>query len=87
MNPPASDTSPEARRVLFELLRNTTPRKKLDLTFGLTQALRELVFADIRRQFPDATEEMLRRKLIARLLPRETVILAYGFDPKPPAND
>jgi len=87
MNLPVSDTSPEAHRVLFDLLRNATPSKKLDLTFGLTQALRELVFADIRRQYPRATEEDLRRKLIARLLPREIVISAYGFDPKLPAND
>jgi len=87
MRPLSSDTSPAAQRVLFELLRNTQASKKLELTFGLIQGLRELILADIRRQFPEADEEEQRKKLIARLLPRETVILAYGFDPDGPAKD
>jgi hypothetical protein len=87
MKPISSDTSPEAQRMLFELLRNARPSKKLELTFGLIQGLRELIFANIRQEFPEATEEELQRKLIARLLPRESVILGYGFDPHQPTND
>ena len=87
MKPISLDTAPEAQRVLFDLLRKTPASKKLELTFGLTQALRELVFAEVRRQFPQASEEVLRRKLISRLLPREAVMLAYNFDPNLPLSD
>lgn len=82
MGPLSSDTSPEAQRLLFQLLRSAAPGKKLRLTFDLIQLLRELVLYDLRRRFPQASEDELRRRLIARLLPRDDVIRAYGFDPK-----
>ena len=82
MKPVPLDTSPEAQRALFELLGNATVGKKLELTFGLIHALRELVIADVRRRFPDAPEDELRKRVIARLLPRDDVIQAYGFDPE-----
>jgi hypothetical protein len=82
MQPLSSDTSPEAQRVLFELLRNAPPGRKIRLTFDLIQTLRQFVLSDLRRRFPQANEDELRRRLIARLLPREDVISAYGFDPK-----
>ena len=82
MQPLSSDTSPEAQGLLFELLRSAPPGKKLRLTFDLIQMLRELVLSDLRRRFPQASEDELRCRLVARLLPREDVIRAYGFDPK-----
>jgi hypothetical protein len=82
MGPLSSDTSPEAQRLLFQLLRGAAPGKKLRLTFDLIQLLRELVLSDLRRRFPQASEDELRHRLIARLLPRDDVIRAYGFDPK-----
>jgi hypothetical protein len=36
---------------------------------------------DLRRRYPSASEEELRRRLIATLLGRDQVISAYGFDP------
>lgn len=84
MKPLSLDTNVEIQRLHFGLLRALTASKKLSLTFELIQTLRQLTFADVRRQFPTASEEELRRRLIARLLPREDVIRAYGFDP---AND
>lgn len=75
------DTSPESQRVLFELLQAAPPAKKLELTFGLIQGLRELIVADLCCRFPEATEEELRKRLISRLLSREDVIRAYGFNP------
>lgn len=84
MKPVSLDTPAEVQRIHFELLREATTVKKLKLTFDLIQMLRRLTLADIRRQFPNASEEELRRRFIARLLSREDVISAYGFDP---AND
>ena len=82
MQPLSSDTSPEAQRLLFQLLRSAAPGEKLRLTFDLIQLLRELILSDLRRRFPQASEDELRHRLIARLLSREDVIRAYGFDPK-----
>ena len=52
------------------------------MAFALTDAMRQLILADLRHRFPDADNEEIRRRFIARVLPRETVIRAYGFDPK-----
>lgn len=81
MKPLSPDTTPEAQQVLFELTRRTPVWKRLRLACELTQATRELMLADLRRRFPDACEEELRRRFIARVLTREEVIRAYGFDP------
>ncbi|HVF42265.1 MAG TPA: hypothetical protein VM936_04600 [Pyrinomonadaceae bacterium] len=81
MEPISPDTSPEAQQVLFELTRRTPVWKRLRLTCELVQATRTLMLADLRGRFPDAGEEELRRRFIARVLPREQVIRAFGFDP------
>jgi hypothetical protein len=77
-----SDTSLDAQRVLFDLLGSAPAEQKLEITFGLIHALRELIAADVRRRFPDAPEDELRNRVISRLLPRDAVIHAYGFDPE-----
>lgn len=75
------DTSPEVQGVMFDLLRNATPSKKLALTFDLIQTTRLMVFAGLRSRFPNAPNAELRRRFISKLLAREDVIKAYGFDP------
>lgn len=75
------DTTPEAQRALFEMTRGLPVHKRLALTCELIQAGRLLMLAELRRRFPQASEEELRRRLIARLLTRDEVIRAYGFDP------
>lgn len=56
--------------------------ERLALAFELTDATRQLVLADTAHQFPEATDEEVRRRFISRVLPRQHVISAYGFDPK-----
>ncbi len=75
------DTSPEAQELIFEMLRNAPASKKIALTFDLIQASRLLVLAGLRRRFPTASEGELRLRLISKLLAREDVIRAFGFDP------
>lgn len=82
MKPLSLDTTPEAQQVQFELTRQLPGWKRLTLAFDLTQAMRELVLGDIRRRHPDASDVEIRKRFIARVLPREDVIRAYGFDPK-----
>ena len=78
----SQDTSPTAQSMHFKLMRSLTGWQRLTLAFELTAAVRKLTLADIRYRFPAATEEEIRRKFIARVLPRTDVIRAYGFDPR-----
>ena len=82
MKPLSPDTTPEAQLMHYELLRQLPGWKRLTLAFELTHATRQLVLADIRHRFAGASDEEIRRRFIARVLQREDVIRAYGFDPK-----
>ena len=76
------DTPPEVQRLVFEMLRQAPASKKIALTFDLIQTARLFLLARLRLRFPMASEAQLRRHLISKLLPREEVIKAYGFDPR-----
>lgn len=82
MKPLSSDTTPDAQRKQFELMRRLSPAQKLSLAFALTDTMRDLIMADLRHRFPHANETEIRRRFITRVLPREDVIHAYGFDPR-----
>jgi hypothetical protein len=82
MKPLSPDTTPEAQRKQFELMRALSPSQKLSLAFALTDMMRSLILADLHHRFPHADETEIRRRFISRVLPREDVIRAYGFDPK-----
>lgn len=82
MKPLSVDTTAEAQKMQFELMRRLPGWKRLALAFELTEATRQMVRADIIHHFPESTDEEVRRRFIARVLPREQVISAYGFDPK-----
>jgi hypothetical protein len=81
MKPLSRDTSPETQELIFRMLGSASTSKKIALTFDLIQTTRLLVLAGLRRRFPNADEVELRRQLISKLLEREDVIRAYGFDP------
>jgi hypothetical protein len=82
MKPLSPGTTPDAQRKQYELMRKLSPEQKLSLAFALTDTMRQLVLADLHHRFPQADSEEIRRRFIARVLPREDVIRAYGFDPK-----
>lgn len=82
MKPLSSDTTPEAQRKQYELMRQLSPEQKFSLAFALTDATRKLILADLRHHFPEADDHEIRRRFIARVLPRQDVIRAYGFDPR-----
>jgi hypothetical protein len=76
------DTTPAAQRKHYELMRRLSPEQRLSMAFALTDATRNLVLADLHHRFPHANANEIRCRFIARVLPREDVIRAYGFDPK-----
>jgi len=82
MKPLSPDTTLEVQRKQYELMRRLSPEQKLALAFDLTESMRQLVLADLHHRFPEADSEEIRKRFIARVLPREDVIRAYGFDPK-----
>ncbi|HEV2834349.1 MAG TPA: hypothetical protein VGW58_03475 [Pyrinomonadaceae bacterium] len=82
MKPLSRDTTPEAQRMQFELMRRLSPSQKLSLAFALTDTMRSLIMADLHHRFPQAEETEIRRRFIARVLPPEDVIRVYGFDPR-----
>jgi hypothetical protein len=80
--PLLSDTDPDAERVLVDLARATPVWKKFEQVAAAAEACRAMALAGLRRRYPDASEEELRRRLAALLLDRETVIRVYGWDPE-----
>ncbi len=65
--PSLSDTSPEARRVVLELLRKAPPHRKLALMDQLNASLRLLVVSELRQSNPDISEQELGVRLAERL--------------------
>ncbi len=68
--------------MLVTLLRSAPVWKRLKMVGDLNQSLHALATADLRRCYPEATDKELKRRLAARLLDREDVIAAYGWDPE-----
>ncbi len=50
------DTSPDALRVQFEILRRLTPAQRIAMVDGLTKLARELAIAGLRRRHPEAPD-------------------------------
>jgi hypothetical protein len=82
MKQPLSDTSPHAQRMHYPLMRRIPAARRLALAFELTEAGRKLILANLESRFPHASPGEIRRRSIARVLPRADVIRAFGFDPR-----
>jgi len=82
MKPLSPDTTLDAQRKQYELMRKLSPEQKLSMAFSLTDVTRQLILADLLQRFPDADADEIRCRFIARVLPRQDVIRAYGFDPR-----
>jgi hypothetical protein len=78
----ASDTSPEAETMMFRLWRQASPAQKLRKVFGIGKMVNELVRAELRKRYPDATPREIELRLAARNLDRETMIRAFHWDPE-----
>jgi hypothetical protein len=78
MTPVFSDTSPETERVLFALLREMPPWRKLEMVAQLNQMVRELALSGLRERYPNASPEELRRRLADIALGPELAEKVYG---------
>jgi hypothetical protein len=77
-----TDTDPEAERVWIEMIRRAPLWKRAAQLSGLIEARHALILADLRRRYPAAEADELRKRLAARLLPREDVIRIFDWDPE-----
>ena len=76
------DTSPEIDAKLIELTRKMPPWRRAQQLSELILAHRVLILADLRRRYPRADAEELRKRLAARILPLEMVRLVFSWDPE-----
>jgi hypothetical protein len=82
MNDTLSDTTNDAQEMVYQLMGRMPGWKKIKLTCELIETTRKLMQADLRKRFPQASETELHRRYVARVLPHDEVIRAYGFDPE-----
>ena len=73
-----SDTTPEARRVQYDLYRKMSPARKFQLLFDTYEMGRQLAMAGLRMRHPDATGEELWRLWARQHLGRELFEKVYG---------
>jgi hypothetical protein len=74
----AEDTSPEAERILVDLLRRASPARKFEMIVSANCAARELALCGLRMQFPHHSPAQLRRRLAGRWLGEELAAKAFG---------
>ena len=78
MRTQSPDTSPEAERVLIELLRQAPAWRRLQLTDHMSATVRKLCLAGLRSRHPKANEAELRRRFADLHLGPELAVKVYG---------
>jgi len=76
------DTHPAAEKVLIDLLRKAPPWQKLEMVGQINTTCRNLALIGLRRRYSTASDDELKKRLAALVLPRELVIRAYNWDPE-----
>jgi hypothetical protein len=76
-----NDTHPVVEAMIVDGYRRMSPSQKLGRVAALTRALDELVLADVRRRFPEASEREQALRVASRRLDAETMRRAFGWDP------
>jgi len=72
------DTPLETERVLFAMLREMPPWRKVEMVVQLNRTARELALTGLRERYPNASPEELRRRLADLVLGPELAERAYG---------
>ena len=81
MRTQSPDTSPEAERVLIELLRQAPAWRRLQLADRMSSTVRSLSLAGLRARHPRASEAELRRRFADIHLGPKLAAKVYG--PRP----
>ena len=62
------DTTPDAHRKQMEILRKLSPDRLALISFELSDNVRQIAIAGIRKMHPEFTETQIRRELLRRLV-------------------
>jgi hypothetical protein len=73
-----SDTYPAMEALQIRLLRKAPPWRKMELLAGLNASAKTLALSGLRRRYPKASPEELRRRLAGLLLGEELARKVYG---------
>jgi hypothetical protein len=76
------DTDEATERRLIKLARNTPLWEKFQQVSDTRETTKRFAMMGLRRRYPQATEEELRKRLAAIFLDREIVVKVYGWDPE-----
>ena len=76
-----SDTDPRAMEVFVDLHRRMSASEKVTWVMRLNNMLLQLSLADVREQFPGASEREIFLRMAARHLDRDLMIRVYGWRP------
>jgi hypothetical protein len=68
MNLIPADTSPDAHRKQIEILRKLSPEQLALISLELSDNVRQIVIAGIKKQHPDFTDKQIRRELLRRMV-------------------
>lgn len=72
------DTSPEAEKVLIELLRAAPAWKRLHRIASLNAAIRDIHLSGMRQRYPNESPEQLKRRYADEVLGSELASKVYG---------
>ena len=67
VEPAFSDTDPETARVHLELLRASSPERRLRLAFSLSQTTMSLALGGVARRLPGASPQDVALRFVALL--------------------
>lgn len=76
-----NDTTPEAEAVLFGLLRQAPPWRKMQMVDEMTALVRHMALSGLRNRYPDAGKEDLCRRMADLLLGPKLAEMAYSLPP------
>lgn len=77
-----NDTTPQADSRYHALLRRLSPAQRLEASMRLSQGVREMAVAGIRRLYPDISEHELQVRLTVRLYGPGCAQRLFGWVPE-----
>jgi hypothetical protein len=73
-----SDTHPKIEALQLQLLRKSSPARKLELLAGLNASAHLLALSGLRSRFPADSEQKLQRRLAGLLIGEDLACKVYG---------
>ncbi len=77
----SQDTHPKMEKLQIDLWRQASPARKMDMLAQLYRSARLLALAGLKRRYPGADQDELRRRLADLMLGAELASKVYGPDP------